>query len=173
MTGSARNESTPAPVLVLGLGNLLLGDDAAGLRLLDILSRESEFGEEVEFVDGGTQGLALLPYLSGRRAVLVVDAIALGAEPGTVHVLRGLEGHSLQARRAGTAHESNALELFETAKVLGGSWAEVVVVGVEPRNVKTGIGLSAEVEAALGSAAARAQAVLTEMVESHVFSHTW
>ena len=67
---------------------------------------------------------------------------------------------------------SRALELFETARVLGGSWAEVVVVGVEPRNVRTGIGLSAVVESALGAAAARAQAILREMVETYVFSHT-
>jgi hydrogenase maturation protease len=157
---------------VLGLGNLLLGDDAAGLRLLEILSGESDCGDAVDFVDGGTQGLALLGYLNDRDAVLVLDAMALGDAPGTVHVLRGLEGEQLQARRAGTAHESSAMELFETAKILGGAWAEVVLVGIESKSLRTGIGLSPEVEAALDEAAAKARAVLRGMVESHVLSNT-
>src|SRR5450756_627755 len=78
-----------APILVLGLGNLLLSDDAAGLQLHAALLAERGATDQVEFVDGGTQGLALLHYLANRRAVLVLDAVGLGAEPGSVHVLRG------------------------------------------------------------------------------------
>ena len=79
------------PVLALGLGNLLLGDDAVGLRLLEMLQAESA-DPRVEFVDGGTQGISLTGYLANRRGVLVLDAIGLGAAPRTVHVL-------LQGRR--------------------------------------------------------------------------
>jgi Ni,Fe-hydrogenase maturation factor len=64
------------------------------------------------------------------------------------------------------------MELFETAKILGGAWAEVVLVGIESKSLRTGIGLSPEVEAALDEAAAKARAVLRGMVESHVLSNT-
>jgi len=68
-----------AEVLVLGLGNLLLGDDAVGLCLLEELRRHHGEDNSADFVDGGTQGLALLGYLSGRRSVLVLDAVGMGA----------------------------------------------------------------------------------------------
>ena len=87
-----------APVLVLALGNLLLTDDGAGLRLLERLSAGGEARGDVEFIDGGTCGLALLPYLERRRAVLILDAMQLGAAPGTVHVLDGAQPHQLPAR---------------------------------------------------------------------------
>ena len=150
-----------APVLVLALGNLLLFDDAVGLRMLELLPRE---GPGVEYLDGGTQGLALLPYLAGRRAVVILDAVGLGAAAGTVHVLRGEDIDRFNARRAGTAHEGNALELLVTARMLGDAAGEVAVIGVEPERVATGIGLTPAVEAAVPAAVERARLVLREMM---------
>jgi hydrogenase maturation protease len=166
-------------VLVLGLGNLLLGDDAVGLRLLEALQSRIGLpacpGEESspEYLDGGTQGLALLPWLSERRAVLILDAVGLGAAPGTVHVLRDQEIEEFRARRASTAHEGNALELLAVARLLGAGLAEVAVVGIEPASVATGIGLSAPVEAALPEGVERARGVLREMLRiSYVPRHS-
>ena len=151
------------PVLVLGLGNLLLSDDAVGLRLLEELAG-SAAGDEVDFVDGGTQGLALLPLLSDRQAIIVLDAIGLGSAPGTVHLLRDQDVGKLQARRAESAHEGNGLQLLETARLLGEEWRELAVIGVEPAYVRTGIGLSPVVEAGLPQALQAARQVLREMV---------
>jgi len=170
--GSPERAQDVAPVLVLGLGNLLLGDDGVGLRLVEALAEEQVFGDGVEFVDGGTQGLALLGCLAGREAVLVLDAIGLGEDPGTVHVLRGPAMEQIRARRASTAHEGNALELFATARVLGLGWNEVAVVGVEPANVRTGIGLSVLIEQSFDVALARAREVLQEMVQTYVPSNS-
>ncbi len=162
--GSVDAPQSRAPVLVLGLGNLLLSDDAAGLHLLAALAAERGASDAVELVDGGTQGLALLHYLSGRRAVLVLDAVGLGAVPGSIHVLRGSAIDGLRVQRATTAHEGNALELLATARLLGDVAAEIVVLGVEPANIGTGIGLSPQVEAAMPAAIGRARAVLESML---------
>ena len=97
---SPADRETRAPVLVLGLGNLLLQDDGVGLKLLEAVSDSEPFGEEVEFVDGGTQGLALLGYLGGRKLTLILDAVGLGQAPGTVHMLRGAEIEKLRAHRS-------------------------------------------------------------------------
>jgi len=175
----------PAPVLVLGLGNLLLGDDGVGLRLVERLAEEGASSGAVDFVDGGTQGLALLGCLADRQAVLVLDAVGLGSKPGAVHVLRGPTIEQLReqirAPRASndhrgpgprTAHEGNALELFATARVLGLSWNEVAVVGVEPDDIRTAIGLSPRVEQSFDKALARAREVLKELVELYVPCHS-
>ena len=151
----------PQPVLVLGLGNLLLGDDAVGLRMLEVL-RSEPADPSVEFMDGGTQGIALVGYLANRRSVLILDAIGLGARPGTVHVLRGRDVAKLRARRATNAHEGNGLALIEMARLLGYHPLELAVVGVEPESVKTGLGLSPEVKAGAREALWEARKILEE-----------
>jgi hydrogenase maturation protease len=145
-------------ILVLGLGNLLLSDDGLGLRLLETLAAE---GSAAEFLDGGTQGLALLSHLANRRALIILDAVALGAPPGTVHVLKG---DSISAHHAVTAHGSNALELLAAARLLGDLPPSVTIIGIEPACIATGIGLSPAVEAALPEALARARTVLESAI---------
>lgn len=147
-----------APILVLGVGNRLLSDDGVGLVLLDRLS--AKFGPEpgIEFVDGGTQGLALLGCLEARRAALILDAVALGAPPGTVHSLLGPEDRL--RRKSSTAHESNVVELLAVASLLGQRPETVALVGIEPQAVCTGLDLSPAVQRALGRATGTARALL-------------
>lgn len=147
----------------MGLGNLLLSDDAVGLRLLKDLTWEMGETDDVDFVDGGTQGLALLPYLSGRQSVLILDAVKLGAAPGTVHVLKDDDVVRIPARHAETSHEGNGLELLAIARLIGERWQQIVVVGVEPAQVRTGIGLTPEVTAGAAHALATARQLLQEM----------
>ncbi|HEY4361726.1 MAG TPA: hydrogenase maturation protease [Bryobacteraceae bacterium] len=162
-------------MLVLGLGNLLLTDDGLGLRLLEELAslKSRHWGDQVEFVDGGTQGLALMSELAGRRAVVILDAVGAGADPGTVHLLQSSEAGALDfsasASGAGSfhsdsAHESNARELIATSALLGDAPAHLYVVGIEPHEVKTGIGLTTPVEAAIPQAVTRAAGVVEELL---------
>jgi len=121
------------PILVLGLGNLLLGDDGLGLELLAEMSKNAVlWGTQVAFVDGGTQGMMLLEEVSGRPAVLILDAVDRGASPGTVHALRNSGVTECRVSRSTTAHEGNAGELLAAAALLGASPQEVAVVGVQP-----------------------------------------
>jgi hydrogenase maturation protease len=150
--------SVKRPVLVLGVGNALLGDDGAGLLVLAELERDAEkWGAQVEFLDGGTQGLALLARIAGRRALLVLDAVELGAAPGTVHVLRGW---SHAGERASTAHESNVAELLQASTLLGECPEQVTVIGIEPERIGTGIGVSEAVASAVGKAVEAARGEL-------------
>jgi len=138
-----------------------------GLVLLRQLeARRSTAADVVEFVDGGTQGVSLLGHLSGRGAVLVLDAVSLGRSlpPGRVVVVRDPLAHP--TAQAGGAHGANASGLLASAQLLGELPAHAVVVGVSPAELETGIGLSEPVRAALPDALARAEAVLTELCES-------
>jgi hydrogenase maturation protease len=145
-------------ILVLGLGNLLLSDDGLGLRLVETLAAE---GSAADFLDGGTQGLALLAYLANRCALIILDAVALGAPPGTVHVL---QGDTLSAHHAVTAHGSNALELLAAARLIGDLPPSVTIIGIEPECITTGIGLSPAVEAAIPEALSRARTALESAI---------
>ena len=160
---TAGSVEVSAPTLVLGLGNLLLSDDGVGLRLLADLRREAGENSQVEFVDGGTQGLALLGYVAGRPRLVILDAIDLGAPPGSVHVLAGQGIDQLGTRLGNTAHEGGALQILAMANLLGQAPGRVTIVGVEPALVRTGVGLSPAVESALPRALAEAKRILADM----------
>ena len=153
----------PKPVLVLAVGNQLLSDDGVGMVLLDELARGS-WDARVEFVDGGTQGLALLGRLSGRQSLIVLDAMALGSTPGTVHTVRSPSLRQLNPTFAASAHESTAIELLRFAALLGELPPEVVLIGIEPESLTTGIGLSPAVGAAVPDAVKRARIILEEAI---------
>ncbi len=155
------SEST-APVLVLGLGNLLLGDDAAGLRVLEELRAARAPDPRVEFLDGGTQGLALLPWLADRRAVLLLDAASLGGTPGEVHVVDDARAHP--SRPGVTAHETNAGGLLTAAQLTGECPAAAALVGIEPMTLRTEVRLSKPVRVAIPQAVAAAGRVLDELI---------
>ena len=77
-------------LLVMGIGNLLLGDEGAGVHALRLLERDCAGVEGVEFVDGGTLGLTLAGLVDGRAALIVLDAAHMDAPPGHCAVFLSL-----------------------------------------------------------------------------------
>lgn len=156
-----------APVLLLALGNPLMADDGAGQELLARLSPySSEWDGQVEFIDGGTQGLALLGIFDGRKAVVFLDAVRLGDKPGAVHVLSGEEVIRMGRRAAATAHEGSAPQILAALQLLGEKPPEIILIGVEPEKIQTGIGLSPSVQAGLGTAASAARRAVTRILSA-------
>jgi len=156
-----------APVLLLGLGNPLMSDDGTGQEVLARLESEATaWGSRVEFIDGGTQGLALLGRFEGRKAVVFLDAIRLGDKAGAVHVLDGAELVSLGGGHATTAHEGSAPQILAALQLLGEVPRQVTMVGIEPAEIKTGIGLSVAVEASVGVAASFARMTITKILSA-------
>ena len=77
--------------LVLGLGNVLLGDEGVGVRVIERLLERYDFPEGVQVMDGGNQGLYLLPYVEDATRLVVVDAVQARKPPGTLVRLTGDE----------------------------------------------------------------------------------
>ncbi len=151
-----------APVLVLGVGNILLGDDGAGVYLVTRMQQLGAGGSgTVELLEGGTRGLALLGDIAGRSGLVLLDAAALGAAPGTVHVRRDGEVLGL-SHRGCTAHEGNAGELLAAARLLGELPPRLILVGIEPLLLETGIGLSEPVRRAIPAALEAARQAVEE-----------
>jgi hydrogenase maturation protease len=147
-----------APPVVIGVGNLLLGDDAAGLRVVQALRRRADaepgaLPPGTRLVDGGTLGLDLLRVLRGAGALVVVDAADRGATPGTVTVRH-------DARVEG---DHGVAQLLAVAGMLGSLPPDVTVIEIGVGEMGVGIGLSPAVEAAIPAAAA---AVLGELART-------
>jgi hydrogenase maturation protease len=146
-----------AEVLVLGLGNELFSDEGAGV----VAAKRIEARRlDVEVVDGGTLGLALLPTIEGRRALLVLDAVVdEELEPGQV-VLYGGEELRRQARLLYSAHQLGVTEVLAAADLVGSTPAQLAAVGVVPASIETGYGLSRVVAEALPEMVDQALAIL-------------
>jgi len=162
-SGSAKTES--APILVLGVGNILLHDDGFGPSLLgDLASQYKDTEGLVEFMDGGTQGLALLGRIADRKALVILDAVSTGHQPGSVCVLEGQEVLRFATARSTTAHEGNAGELLATAAFLGELPEKCYIIGVEPKSLKTGVGLSRDVHRSVREALDSAREILDSLL---------
>lgn len=157
-------EEAIAPILVLGVGNILLGDDGVGPRLIRELQGLYDGERAVECIDGGTQGLALLGYFSGRQSLIILDARADGRNAGEITVLDRASLSECRAPHSTTAHEGNAAELLASAELLGELPERVFLLGVEPERIQTELGLSDSVQKALPFAFARA----CELVEKEL-----
>jgi len=154
-----------APVLVLALGNPLMADDGAGQEVLArIQSDVAEWGTQVELVDGGTQGLALLGMFEHRKGVVFLDAVRLGHQAGAVHLLNGQQLLRMGGK-ATSAHEGSAPDILRALELLGDAPAEIALIGIEPERLQTGIGLSAAVTASIGRAADLAREAVRGLIE--------
>jgi hydrogenase maturation protease len=162
------NGHQASPVLVMGLGNLLLTDDGVGLELLRCLREQFGHDERIEFVDGGTQGLALTHYLADRKAALFLDAVAMGGQPGDLHYLPDARLHTIP--RGNGAHSFNAGDLLTAAALIDQCPQTVAVLGIEPAKLETGVGLSKQVQQSMSRAVTKANEVLNQILtqlESH------
>jgi hydrogenase maturation protease len=146
------------PLLVLGIGNVLLRDEGVGIHLLRELERRVGSGDvalprDTRLIDGGTAGLALLPLLAGARAVLLLDAVDLRLAPGAVVVLRG---DDLRGQAGGTraVQLSGVADLLAAARLADVLPAAVALVGVQPGEIAIGLALTDMIRAALPAAVA-------------------
>jgi hydrogenase maturation protease len=134
-----------APTLILGIGNILLRDEGIGVRVVEAM-RGLPLPKDVEILDGGTSGLRLIDAIADRRKLIVIDAVMTEAPPAAV--LR-LTGEDLAARTGQThsPHEFGLLETLTAARHLGVAPREVIIYGVQPKDVGQGLELSPEVAA--------------------------
>ncbi len=137
------------PVGVIGIGNVLMGDDALGPFVIKLLEAAWEPDERLRLVDAGTPGLDLTAYLAELEAVVVVDTVRADGAPGEV---RRFDRAALVERPpllALSPHEPGLREAILNAEFLGVAPRAIRLVGVVPGRVDFGPGLSAPVRAAL------------------------
>lgn len=145
---------------VYGLGNILLEDDGLGPQVIGELKVRYAFPAHVEVEDLGTPGLDLVPYLSRREAVVMVDAISGSEPPGTVRVFRreDIIRHPPPARMS--PHDPGLKESIQLVELEQGRELAISLVGVVVARTDHGTGLSPEVIAALPAAV---DAVIAEL----------
>ncbi len=152
--------------MVLGLGNLLHRDDGLGVHALHELGQRHRFPSEVELVEGGIGGLALLPLLQEAGALVVLDAVRGGGAPGDLYRIPLGELSAAGEGEGGDATLSFSLHGLGLADLLrhAGAWGQLprgFLLGLEPAELAGwSLELSPPVAARLGRLVEEAVAVL-------------
>jgi hydrogenase maturation protease len=120
-------------ILILGVGNMLLGDEGVGVHVAQRL-QDRPLPRHVEVLDGGTIGYELLSYLYGKRKVIIVDALNADAKPGSVIRLTPDE-IDMEKPRSLFVHQGGLHELLHFAKQLEPQ-PEIVLYGIVPASTE-------------------------------------
>jgi hydrogenase maturation protease len=134
--------------LVLGIGNILLRDEGVGVRTVEQLERQFRFPEEVEILDGGTSGMELLPYIRNKEHLILIDAVKGNHPPGTVVRVEG-EDVSARFMTRISPHQLGISDVLAAAQLTGELPQHMVLFGIEPKSMETGLNLSQEVKQSL------------------------
>ncbi|MBN1412269.1 MAG: HyaD/HybD family hydrogenase maturation endopeptidase [Spirochaetales bacterium] len=134
------DRSMTLPVLVMGIGNILLQDEGIGIHVIKEL-RKIILPEYVELLDGGVGGFGLMAWMDGREKIIFIDAIEAKEQPGTLYRLPFSYGDRFFANQH-SLHEQTLRGLVSMVEVLGQSLPEIVLIGVEPARIGWGMSLS-------------------------------
>jgi len=118
------------PVIILGLGNPLMGDDGAGLAALEALRDRYHFDSAVDLEDGGTLGLELLPLVEDAGSLLLLDAVRFGGDPGTIVKREGDQIPRCFAQKL-SPHQIGFRETLALAGLRGKLPVRFALIGVE------------------------------------------
>jgi hydrogenase maturation protease len=147
---TSRNEARVPGTVVIGLGNPLMGDDGLGLAALERLREAWDIPAGVELVDGGTWGMNLLPIIEDAERVLLIDAIEIGAAPGTEVVIpRDCLPRYLTTKIS--PHQVDLSDVLALAELRGTLPEHTTAVGLQPERVEMSTELSEAVRVRLDS----------------------
>ena len=135
-------------VLVLGAGNILLSDEAIGVRVVEALQQRHRLPEGVEVLDGGTCGMDLLDVIADRDHLILVDAVDTGSPPGTIVRLKDDEIPAV-FRTKSSPHQLGLQDVLALLRLLDSAPAHVTVIGVQPASLKLGLELTPLIAARL------------------------
>lgn len=130
-------------MLIVGIGSILMGDDGAGIEVINRLG-QIKLPENVELLNAGLDSFGLLGKLEGRKKVIIVDALR-GGETGKVYTLSFEEIEKFEFMYS--LHDFTIEHLIKTGQEIYSEFPEdIQIVGIGISDIEGGIGLSREVE---------------------------
>ena len=145
-TPPAFDINCPVPVLVLGVGNILLSDEGVGVRVIEKLQGHSLPGS-VEVIDGATRAMELVDIMRGRKKVFIIDALAGNAEPGAIFRF-GPEQLAETKQMSVSVHDIGVHEAIFLLQLTGELPEDIIFYGIQPGSLELHEGLTPPVEAA-------------------------
>ncbi len=142
--------AAPPPTLIMGIGNILQGDDGVGVHALNALRNALGADPGIHLYDAGTLGATLLVEIEQAERLIFIDAMRMNAAAGTVRCFEGeAMDQWLRRAQAGSVHEVSLGELLDMARLVDRLPARRALIGIEPGHIGWGEHLSSEVRIAL------------------------
>lgn len=152
-------------IVVLGVGNLIMGDEGLGVRCIERLEAAGSLPADVTIVDGGTSTNELLGDLENLDLLVIVDAVVTGGGPGSLIRLEGARIPSALSNKL-SPHQHGINDLLAHLELLDRAPGRVVLHGAMPARIELGMDLSPEVEAVLPELMARVVAEVAGAAEA-------
>jgi len=130
--------------LILGLGNVLMDDDGAGVVVVNDLKNCLKESEHLKIIDGGTLGLDLLNYIQWAEKLIIVDAIDMDFEPGTVIKAEGEDIDPIFESKL-SPHQMGLKDILLAAELLDQRPKDIVLFGIQVKSINMNMTLSDEV----------------------------
>ena len=134
------------PTLIICLGNPLMRDEGIGIRLASELLVHLADNPDVEVLDLGTGGLSVIHAVAGREKIIFIDCEIRGQAPGLMLRFTPGQVRSLKVRMRYSLHEGDLLNTLELSRRLGECPDDIVIFGIEPKEIAHGEGLTSELE---------------------------
>ena len=139
------------PILI-GVGNVLLSDEGVGIHIVRQLKKR-DFSKLVEIHEIGTSSFELLNVIEGNSRVIIVDAVRMDEKPGTVKNIDLIIEDDISLLPQFTSlHQLDLISTLKMAKGIIDLPKKIILIGIEPASLDTGMELSKLVEAAIPKA---------------------
>lgn len=144
-------DTTKKP-LIVGLGNLLRGDEGVGVHAAKHISNQFDGRCDVDVLDGGTLGLSLIEPIADASAVILIDAVNLQAIPGRAEVFvgAGLDRFIVNLKTR-TAHDVNLVDLTNALRLIDCLPQARALIAIQPQTLQWATDLTPAVDAALST----------------------
>lgn len=150
-------------ILVLGIGNILWADEGFGVRVAEAMHARYRIPDGLQVVDGGTQGLSLLPWIEDADILLIFDAVDYGLHPGTLRVIDDDDVPRYLTAKKMSLHQTSFQDVLALATLSGRAPTRMQLIGVQPADLETyGGSLSVPVAAQIEPAIAAGVAFLAD-----------
>ncbi len=138
---------------ILGIGNILWADEGFGVRAVEALNARYCTKDDVQIIDGGTQGLSLLPIVEDAEFLLIFDAIDFGLPCGTMKTVFDEDVPRYLTAKKLSLHQTSFQDVLALAQLSGRLPPRMVLIGVQPLDLNTyGGNLTAPVAAQISPA---------------------
>lgn len=138
------NRIPPPGITILGVGNELLSDEGVGIHVIKEIQKRN-LPPEVEAIEGGTDGFGLLNIITTSDHLIVIDSLKGGGKPGSIYRFHIDDAPGCPDLFKTSVHQIGILEVINLSGLIGRT-PNTVIIGVEPRVLKTGLTLSPDVE---------------------------
>lgn len=140
--------TTKPKILIMGIGNILLMDEGAGVRAVEDFEKRYVLPDDVEVLDGGTSGIELLTYIENREHLFIIDVVKFDAAPGSTIRMEGDEVPKYFTGKI-SPHQLGISDLLAAAALTLCMPKHIVLLGVEPADLSTGLEMTDIVKTAI------------------------